>query len=531
MKDEPENVDKALKMGQSSAKGSFHLLIGVALSNVIMAVGTIILLRLISQDDYGLYSIALTPSLTMNLFRDWGVSSAMTKYIAEYRSKNQNQELNQIVKTGLIFEIIIGGILSLVTVLTSNLIASALLHRAELSPLISIASMTVFSGALLTAVQSSFIGFERMKLNSATMLCQATIKTVTTTLLVLIGYGALGAVMGYTISFVAASVVAAAFLYLFVIIRHLGGDDKRRETLETLKMMLRYGIPLSLSSIIVGFMGQLYSFVMASSCSNLMIGNYQSAVQFSVLLTFLTVPISTVLFPAFAKLDPRQEPQLLKQVYASSVKYTTLLIVPATTAIMILSKPMVSTLFGEKWTYTPFFLTLYVVGNLFAILGSLSMNAFLAGRGETNMLFKQSVLAISIGIPLAFILIPAYGIIGVIVGNLVAGLPSMFWGLYWIWKHYGVKADLTSSTKILAASAFAAIPTYLSIYFLQTADWIRLAVGGTVFLAMYILTIPLIGAVTLSDINNLKAMFSGLGVVTRIIHALLSSAGKIARLR
>jgi hypothetical protein len=48
---------------------------------------------------------------------------------------------------------------------------------------------------------------------------------------------------------------------------------------------------------------------------------------------------------------------------------------------------------------------------------------------------------------------------------------------------------------------------------------------------MYILTIPLIGAVTLSDINNLKAMFSGLGVITRILHALLSLEGKIARFR
>jgi len=106
--------------------------------------------------------------------------------------------------------------------------------------------------------------------------------------------------------------------------------------------MLPYGVPLSLSSIIVGFMGQLYNFVMASSCSNLMIGNYRSAVQFSVLLTYLTVPISTVLFPTFAKLDPQHELQLLKTVYTSSVKYTALLIVPATTAIMTLSKPMAS---------------------------------------------------------------------------------------------------------------------------------------------------------------------------------------------
>jgi hypothetical protein len=43
-------------------------------------------------------------------------------------------------------------------------------------------------------------------------------------LLVLIGYGALGAVVGYSFSFLATSIIAAAFLYLFVTARHLSGE-------------------------------------------------------------------------------------------------------------------------------------------------------------------------------------------------------------------------------------------------------------------------------------------------------------------
>lgn len=531
MNNEAENTDKALRMGKASAAGSFHLLVGVALSNVIMAVGTIILLRLISQEDYGLYSIALIPSLTMNLFRDWGVSSAMTKYLAEYKAKNEDEEVNSIIKAGLLFEAVMGAILSIITVVMSNFIASTLLHRADLSPLISLVSITTFSGALLTAIQSSFVGFEKMKYNSATMLFQAIMKTFATTLLVLIGYGALGAVLGYTLSFLAASIIAAGLLYVLVIAKHRSKTKKKIEIGKTLKMMLQYGIPLSLSSIIVGFTGQFYNFMMASSSTNLMIGNYQSAIQFSVLLSFLTVPISTVLFPAFAKLDPLKEKELLKTVYVSSVRYTAVLLVPATMAVMTLAAPMITTLFGEKWTYAPFFLSIYVAGNLFAAVGNVGMGAFLSGRGETRMLLKLSILSISIGIPLGITLIPTYGIVGVIVSNLLAGLPSMFWGLYWIWKRYEVKPDFASSGRILIASAIAVVPTYLSTYFLRTADWMKLAAGGAVFLTTYILIAPIIGAVTQSDINNLKAISSGLGAITKIVHLLLSLTARVARLR
>ena len=41
-------MEKAFEMGKTSATGSFQLLIGVATSTIIMAVGTIILARLMT---------------------------------------------------------------------------------------------------------------------------------------------------------------------------------------------------------------------------------------------------------------------------------------------------------------------------------------------------------------------------------------------------------------------------------------------------------------------------------------------------
>ena len=51
-----------------------------------------------------------------------------------------------------------------------------------------------------------------------------------------------------------------------------------------------------------------------------MMGNYFSAAYFSVLLTFISLPISTALFPTFSKINAEREPGLAKMVFASSVK-------------------------------------------------------------------------------------------------------------------------------------------------------------------------------------------------------------------
>jgi O-antigen/teichoic acid export membrane protein len=526
-------VEKAQEIGKTSVTGSFQLLIGVVTSTIIMAVGTVFLTRFLGKDNYGLYVLSMAPSITINLFRDWGVNSAITKHIASLRAEGKEPETCDILLAGVTFEVATGVALSSLSFLLAGLFAS-ILKRPDIYPYISIMSITILSGSLLTAAQSSFIGYERMNLNSLTIICQAIVKTAVGPVLVLLGYGILGAVFGYTLSYIAAGLIGIAILYL-VLYKPLTKSRKARSSIsKTLKPMLRYGIPLSISSILLGLLTQFNTLLMGvyipnTTTGNSLIGNYGAAINFAVLLTFFTTPIATVLFPAFAKLDSQNERELVKTVFASSVKYTAILLIPATMAVMALSTPIVNTLFGQQYAYAPFFLTLYVIGNLYAVVGNLSLGSFLTGLGETKVLMKQAVLTIIIGLPLAFLLIPPLGVLGVIIGGLLSGIPSMVWGLHWVWKHYKAKAEFGSSTKIFTASTLAAITSFLAVSFLHTHASIQLILGLAVFLAVYILGAPIIGAVTQSDIDALRNMFSSLGIVSKIINIPLKAAEKAAQ--
>jgi len=523
---ERSKLEKVLKMGEVSATGSFQLFIGKAISTIILALGSIILARLMAPAEYGVYTIALIPSVTISLLHDWGMNPAMTKFIAQYRAIGKDESIHDIIAAGLRFQVAIGLVLSLLSLFLANFIATTIFNRPETAPLISIASIAILSNSLLIASQSNFTGFERMKLTSFTLICQSIIQSCVAPILVLIGYGAIGAVSGYTLSFLVAGIIGVIMLY-FLLFKNLKKSNARRtDKIKTLKTMLRYGVPLSISTILGSFLIQFYAFLMAFYCSDVMIGNYQIATNFSLILTFFTFPIVTVLFPAFSKLNPKSELHLLQTVFASAVKYAAMLLVPATMVTIVLAEPMVRILFGQKWVYAPFFLTIYVMQNLFVLFGNLIISSFLAGIGETKILLKLSLLNLSLGIPLAFILIPTYGIVGVILGTLFAGIPGMFLSLHWLWKHYQAKVDFKSSTKIYVASAIAAITTYVPLNFLNVADWIELLTGGTIFLVAYVLAAPIIGAINQSDINNLRAMLSGLGIVSKLINIPLIIAEK-----
>jgi O-antigen/teichoic acid export membrane protein len=331
-------------------------------------------------------------------------------------------------------------------------------------------------------------------------------------LLVYFGFEAFGAIVGFTVASVASGITGAVLLY-FAIFRKLPHESTNRTKMfQTLKPLLSYGIPLSIATIIGGFTTQIYGFLMASYADLAMIGNYRIATNFALLLTFFTYPITTVLFPAFSKLNPSKDKHLLKTIFASSVKYTSLFLVPAIIALIVLSTPMISTIYGDKWLFASFFLAISIVGGSVVLLGSVSLTQFLTGMGETRMLMKLKALTFCIGVPVAFLLIPSLGVLGlIIVSTLVAGWPSLIFGLHWIWKRYETKADLGNSAKILLASIIAGLTTYLFLSAIAAASWILLGAGAIIFLAIYLISIPLIGAVNQTDINNLRSMFSGLG--------------------
>ena len=522
-------MEKAYEIGKTSATGSFQLLVGVAVSTIIYAVGSILLGRLLTTDEFGLYGIVLVPCTLINLFRDWGVNSAMTRYIASLRASNRDEEIQDFIVAGLIFEVASGMVLSLLSLFLAGFIASTIFRKPESAFYIAVVSASIISGSLIAASQAIFVGFERMGLLSFTLICQATVQAIVGPALILLGYSVLGAVVGYTLGFAASATIGLATFYLVLLRPFRKKRTKNSSITKTLKTMLNYGVPFSIGSILNAMLTQIYIFIAVPLISTAIYGNYVVAANFAVLLSFFTIPISTVLFPAFAKLDLKHERELVKAVFASSIRYASILVVPATMILMVLSGPIVGALYGEKYVYAPFFLAISVITGLLVVLGSLSITNFLLGLGETRIVLKQNVITVAIGIPLSILLIPPLGITGLIITSIIDGVPSFLWIVHWVWKHYEAIAEFRSSAKILAASAIAAFTAYLPTRFLNAADWTKLIIGTVVFLVVYVEGAPMIGAVNLADINGLRTMFSGMGVISKIINIPLTAAEKVAR--
>jgi O-antigen/teichoic acid export membrane protein len=430
---------------------------------------------------------------------------------------------------GLGFELATGLAVTAVSLLTAHFIAASIFNKPGTTLLIIVGSLSVFASSLVRTSQNIFIGFERMHLYSYTLICQAVTQTVLAPLLVILGYGALGAVVGYTLSTVVSGIAGLGLLYFYILKKLPRNTPNIGGSVQTLKMMLTYGFPLGISLILGGLLPQIASILMASLVKVTTIGDYKIATNFAVLLAFFTLPISTVLFPAFSKLNPKNESQLLKSVFTSSVKYASILLVPATMAIIVLSQPLIETIYGSKYPYAPYLLALTATGTLLVIFGNLSWSNLFSGCGETKLLSKLQILSVIIGIPLTFLAAIWFGLPGIIVAGILAGVPSLFIGLYLISKRYGATVDLRSSAKIFIASLIATGITYAFLNEFLSANLVRFLVGVLLFLAVYIVAIPLLGAINQDDIKNLGGITSEMGIASRVFNIPLKIMEKILK--
>jgi O-antigen/teichoic acid export membrane protein len=345
------------------------------------------------------------------------------------------------------------------------------------------------------------------------------------------GLGTYGAITGFTLATLLAGLIGV--MLMFTVYKRLPNPNGNKlEIGNNIKKMLKYGVPLSLGTILAGFLLQYYNFLLyIYVADDALIGNYAIAKNFVVLITFFAVPVTTMLFPTFSKIDHQKDRETLKNVFQTSVKYASLLVVPVAAMVMALAQPAISTLFGNKYAEAPLFLALLAITYLYPVLGSLSIGSLINGQGQTTFNLKIAIITAAVGFPLGFILISNYGVLGLIIITLTASIPGIIISLVFIRKRYHVTVHWKSSAKIFLSSAVAATITYVLIAQLHSfTSLTRLIIGVAIFTPTYLTAAILTKTFNRTDINNLREMFSALGPLRRLFNIILNIIEKLMAL-
>jgi len=320
-----------------TAKDTAILFFGNVLSAFLGFLFTIVVARGLSIEDFGVFSAANNLIMMLISFSDLGLSTGLVYYVSKHLAKEEKEKAFEYAKAVLILKGIIFVFLSILVAIfakyvSKNLIASAdkiLAYYISLIILFGIgwtfvpfylqAKKEFFKSSLIEIV----IGF--VKLIFPVIFLLLGILTIRTTLL----------------SFGISLIVAGIFGFVLTGIDFLKSKPKRKTHLE----LVKYSGWIGLNRIISSISGKLDIQMLAAISGAAVTGLYSIPSRLSSFLIIISSSFSSVLAPRFSSFsDKDKEKQyLLKSLFVS------LVISIGIVFWMVISKPFVTILFGQKY--------------------------------------------------------------------------------------------------------------------------------------------------------------------------------------
>ncbi len=516
-------------VGKASAKNSYYYFLGQISSFMIAAVTTILVGRFLGPENYGAYNVGLIVPLLLISLCDIGISPSLIRFTSKFRFEGKHEKSLSLIKIGISFKTLLSLVASFLLFLFADNVANMVLNRPQISILIRLGSVYVFGGSLFDTVTSTYVGLDESGKYGLLINIQTILKAAVSLSLILIGFGAMGATLGIGFSYLFAVVIGISMLFLHsVLTQNRSQPDDNISYIHGLRTMTNYGMPLYLGTLILNLSNRYQGLILSLLTSNIEIGNYTTAINFSTFVSLLVQPMAIALFPAFSKLTMEKDKNYLKKMFGLSIKYTALLVTPVSLALSLFSRELVYALYGAQYMLAPGYLALYSIIYLCPLLGTVVITNFLNGQGNTKMTMGINLVSLAIIVPLAPLFTVLYSVTGLIVSALIAHVFSAILGLFLVLKNYGLAFDWLSSIKIIVASFLTFLFVYIFLRFFPISNVIyRLAFGGLLYLVIFLIVVPLIRAIDETDIKNLTELTEKLPILHPIAKHVLNLERRI----
>jgi O-antigen/teichoic acid export membrane protein len=235
-------------------------------------------------------------------------------------------------------------------------------------------------------------------------------------------------------------------------------------SLKSFQELFHFGYKILFSGLIASIQNNIYYFIIGKYFSPSNLGYYTRAEQFNAIVSSnIALPLERVFFPALSLIQFENE--RLRNVLRKTIKTSFLLVVSLLLFLIIISKPLIIVLIGEKWVPSVIMLQLICLSTIFYPINSLNLN-ILKIIGRSDLILKLQIIKIIMFIPNIIIAV-LWGIIPMLVSRIITTLICTIINSHYskVLVDYKLKQQLFDVLPILFIILIALVPTYLCSFF------------------------------------------------------------------
>lgn len=372
-------------------RGALWSIASTLLMRVLNIVVTAVVAHILDPRDFGIFAVALTAYAIVSSIGQLGVSSCIIR---------ADLDLDAIAPTAVTVSLVTSIILAGGMVVFAEPIAAALGSSQGAGPIRVMSLAVLFAGAF--AVPCNQIVRE-FKLDRQ-FLANVISFVPGTALLLLLAKSGSGA-MAFAWSRVFGQLIEGCVLSASLQKNYWPGLS-----LSALRPLIKFGIPLAAANFV--------NYVLLN-VDYALVGHLLGAVELGIYVLAFNVSswsasllgnvINTVSMPAFSRI--KNNVYLLRDTIASSLRAVSLIVMPICGMTMALARPLVLTLYGDKWGAAASVLSVLSIYGAISIACVLFAN-ILAGLGRSTLLLIVQLVWICALFPAMALGVHWNGIVG-----------------------------------------------------------------------------------------------------------------------
>jgi O-antigen/teichoic acid export membrane protein len=421
-------IDRARSLASSkTAKDTYVLFSGNLGSAFLGFLYTLLVARALSIEEFGIFSAATNLIIILFSVTDVGISSGIVRFISESLARGKERLAEKYIKTGYVLRYSTAIVISAVVAIFASFVSNNLLATSDknVSYWVSAISLGIvswiFSPYILQAqkrfaasvFQDLSLGFSRLILTAYLFyFAELTMN---------------GSFLAYFVS-----TIVATFVNVYLIkLKFLRSKPERKEYTSLLKFSSWLGVNRVISSVSGRLDVQMLAVMLGATATGL----YSIPSRLASFVIVLTASFSSVLAPRLSAFGDKEK----EKSYIIKATLATLPIVAGVIVWVIIAKPFIVFLFGEKYLpAVPIFQALTIAMIPF-VLTAPSVTAITYSMKKTIYIGMFSFFQIAAIFLANLVFIPKYGVFG---PTITIGIVNTILAIYsWviIIKYYWVK--------------------------------------------------------------------------------------------
>ncbi|MGC8495830.1 MAG: oligosaccharide flippase family protein [Candidatus Micrarchaeia archaeon] len=510
--------DEITEFGSDTAKGSVMFTISKVISSVSVFLMLIILARLLKPVDFGLYALAVAFSTTLHAGGNFGMATALRKKLPEHGSSG---EIFKMLSNAYAFSLIVTILIISIGVGISGFLANYAYNNPSLVLPLELGAIMILFSVLFNLTISVLTGINVVKGSSYSVIVYSLVQLAASSLLVLYGYGIVGAIVGSMLGLFFGFLLAA-----IMTVRKIGFKPVKPEW-KGMKELSRFSIPLVASGISVNGSKSFAVLVLGLFASATIVGEYNAAFRVGSFAEVIITSLAFVLLPAFSKAFSSESlNKRVSAIFDNSLYYTILFMLPFVIYTISVSKPLMYLFFTSTYAETPLYFDFIIGGILLGIVGSYGSNLVI-GYGDTKRTTKYQVSTVLVELAALIALTPFFKAYGVLLSIFVIG-PVLMDIIYAkaLKRSFGVTIGLRRILLLLFASLIVAVFLFGAAYFIHGKKIIL--INAAIAIIAYPPLVALLGGIKKRNIEFIRKVAKKTGM-SIIMGPILSYASIFVR--